>query len=488
MYHVVVRDRRAARCPRRSPTTSTIIAARSTTTWCSRTTSPPARNAPSFTLEASGHRHAARCALRLRAHGARALRRHGLGERPHRASHVRLRAEHAGRRAANGCAAAASTSGRKRVTYPIIDRWYAKGHDQFHKDGEGEGLDLYSIGGSRGAGGTGVWDGTKLWTSDNFVERAGAVERAAARGVQAHLRALGCRRAPARSQRPNNSPSIAAATSTRWRACSISPGNEAVVGIGITEHPAVRRFPRGRAHARPARPLDELLGGEQGRRARHRGDPRRRRDTRPALRTRSARRSKGNGNHLLLVKARDGVPLRYLHRRRLERRAGSSTDRAAWERYVKEFAARAAKPLTITVSARPVKARQLSRALWRCWLSASAAFAQNKYFADWPAGTDPREVGKRVAERFIPDAAHGDAAATARRRCTTRTWPRGPARCSSRSLTKDEDLEKRLVDRFDPFLTANANARAARRSRGRHGVRRAAARALPAGARAFVIA
>src|SRR4051812_38567416 len=58
----------------------------------------------------------------------------------------------------------------KRVTYPIVDRWYAKGHDQFHKDGEGEGLDLYSIGGSRGAGGTGVWGGSKLLTSDNFTE------------------------------------------------------------------------------------------------------------------------------------------------------------------------------------------------------------------------------------------------------------------------------------------------------------------------------
>src|SRR5690349_12595033 len=57
----------------------------------------------------------------------------------------------------------------KRVAYPVIDRWYAKGHDQFHKDEEGEGLDLYSIGGSRGAGGTGAWDGSKLWTSDNFI-------------------------------------------------------------------------------------------------------------------------------------------------------------------------------------------------------------------------------------------------------------------------------------------------------------------------------
>src|SRR5215831_2138850 len=57
----------------------------------------------------------------------------------------------------------------KRVTYPIVDRWYAKGHDQFHADGEGEGLDLYSIGGSRGDGGTGLWDGARLWASDNFA-------------------------------------------------------------------------------------------------------------------------------------------------------------------------------------------------------------------------------------------------------------------------------------------------------------------------------
>ena len=34
--------------------------------------------------------------------------------------------------------------------------------------------------------------------------------------------------------------------------------------------------------------------------------------------------------------------------------------------------------------------------------SLANAPARNKYFSDWPAGTDPREVGKRVAERFIP--------------------------------------------------------------------------------------
>jgi hypothetical protein len=35
-------------------------------------------------------------------------------------------------------------------------------------------------------------------------------------------------------------------------------------------------------------------------------------------------KSPGYGNHLLLVKARDGVPLRLFHRRRLEPRAASS--------------------------------------------------------------------------------------------------------------------------------------------------------------------
>jgi hypothetical protein len=45
----------------------------------------------------------------------------------------------------------------------------------------------------------------------------------------------------------------------------------------------------------------------------------------------------------------------------------------------------------------------MRRALYAlCLLLPAAAFTQNKYFADWPAGTDPREVGKRVAERFIP--------------------------------------------------------------------------------------
>jgi pectinesterase len=55
----------------------------------------------------------------------------------------------------------------KRVSYLVVDRWYNKGHDHYHKD-EGEGMDMYQTGQSRGCGGTGVWDGQKLYVSRNY--------------------------------------------------------------------------------------------------------------------------------------------------------------------------------------------------------------------------------------------------------------------------------------------------------------------------------
>src|SRR6195952_282254 len=64
-----------------------------------------------------------------------------------------------------------STSGLdiwfKRVPYPIVDRWYNIGHDHYHHD-EGEGIYMYNVGGSLGAGGTAVWDGSRVWAGANF--------------------------------------------------------------------------------------------------------------------------------------------------------------------------------------------------------------------------------------------------------------------------------------------------------------------------------
>jgi hypothetical protein len=55
----------------------------------------------------------------------------------------------------------------KRPSYLVVDRWYAKGHDHYHKE-EGEGLDMYAVGRTRGAGGTGIWNGEQLFTSRNY--------------------------------------------------------------------------------------------------------------------------------------------------------------------------------------------------------------------------------------------------------------------------------------------------------------------------------
>lgn len=56
----------------------------------------------------------------------------------------------------------------KRVRYPIVDRWYNKGHDAYHVD-TGEGIDTYTVRSGRGCGGTGVWDGKQLWVSGNWA-------------------------------------------------------------------------------------------------------------------------------------------------------------------------------------------------------------------------------------------------------------------------------------------------------------------------------
>jgi len=56
----------------------------------------------------------------------------------------------------------------KRVPYPIVDRWYNIGHDHYHHD-EGEGIDMYNVGTTLGAGGTGIWAGGKLYSGINFT-------------------------------------------------------------------------------------------------------------------------------------------------------------------------------------------------------------------------------------------------------------------------------------------------------------------------------
>ena len=238
----------------------------------------------------------------------------------------------------------------KRVAYPIIDRWYAKGHDQFHKDEEGEGLDLYSIGGSRGAGGTGVWDGTKLWTSDNFVK--------------AEVLSNGPRRAAFKlTYSPWDAGAAGSVSETKQLTTDCGQNfdsfasvfdfvsNEAVIGIGITEHAQPQGFAKGVLTRDPdgrwmsfwEENKDGGLGiavilasGE----------------TPAGFAYEPAAKPPGNANNLLLVKAKDGVPVRYQAGAGWTG-SGQFADRAAWETHVRSHADRALKPLRISVSARP---------------------------------------------------------------------------------------------------------------------------------------
>ncbi|VXB39853.1 glycoside hydrolase family 88 protein [Brevundimonas sp. G8] len=65
----------------------------------------------------------------------------------------------------------------KRVRYPFMDRQLK--FPNYHTD-RGEGLDYYDVGRGRGAGGLGVWQDNKLWTSRNFktyrIEETGGDE------------------------------------------------------------------------------------------------------------------------------------------------------------------------------------------------------------------------------------------------------------------------------------------------------------------------
>ena len=58
----------------------------------------------------------------------------------------------------------------KRVDYPIINKWYKQDLEEgisYHED-QGEGLDNYHVGASRGTGGIGIWMDGQLATSKNY--------------------------------------------------------------------------------------------------------------------------------------------------------------------------------------------------------------------------------------------------------------------------------------------------------------------------------
>lgn len=88
-------------------------------------------------------------------------------------------------------------------------------------------------------------------------------------------------------------------------------------------------------------------------------------------------------------------------------------------------------------------------------LTATSGLAQSKYFSNWEKGASPKEVGKRVAENFV--ARKFDFETNPRREYVI--YPEVISWYGSLTVAdqiKDQDLESRLIGRFDRFLNADA--------------------------------
>jgi rhamnogalacturonyl hydrolase YesR len=96
--------------------------------------------------------------------------------------------------------------------------------------------------------------------------------------------------------------------------------------------------------------------------------------------------------------------------------------------------------------------KSITRTMVACGVILGAAtqgYAQ-KEFQNWPAGSSPREIGKRVAERFVASKHLRDDTIIYPETCT---WY---GALTFAQLSGDKDLTRRLIARFEPLFTTEA--------------------------------
>lgn len=229
----------------------------------------------------------------------------------------------------------------KRVPYPIVDRWYNKGHDHYHKE-EGEGLDMYGVGTTRGAGGTGIWDGKRLYTSRNYMTWkviANGPIRAIFELSYAPWDAGGTRVSEVKRFTIDAGHEFDTVDST----FVFDGADRLPVAIGLNktpaypdQHPVVKTRRLAKSHAL-AQWVTQRGNGDFGTAIIVPG-------------TTAATYAEDAANDLVVAAATSGKPLRYY----LGAAAGWSTDvhdQADWQRKVEAEAARLASPIRVTLSA-----------------------------------------------------------------------------------------------------------------------------------------
>ena len=229
----------------------------------------------------------------------------------------------------------------KRVGYPIVDRWYNKGHDHYHKD-EGEGMDMYQVGPSRGCGGAGIWDGSKLYVSRNYktwkVIANGPIRAVFELAYDAWDAGHGVKVSEVKHFTVDAGHNLDQLDST----FTVVEGaaKELTVAIGLNKNSADRgqeaKFEdtRTAAAGSAAQWITQKTNGMLGT---------------AVIVPSSTGFAEDNLNHLVLAKATSGQPLRYYVGAGWSK-AGEFTTKEAWNAYIATCAARAKAPVKVTLS------------------------------------------------------------------------------------------------------------------------------------------
>ncbi len=227
----------------------------------------------------------------------------------------------------------------KRVSYPIVDRWYNKGHDHYHKD-EGEGMDMYQVGASRGCGGTGVWINQQLYVSRNYKSWkviANGPIRAIFELTYEAWPAAGLMVSEVKRFTVDAGHNLDQIEST----FTVTGAKEITVGIGLNKTPTDKgQEPQITLTPNPAdgsltQWVVQKTNGSLG--------------TAVIVPAGFLGLAEDERNHLLLAKVATGQPLRYYAGAGWSK-AGEFSTLQAWHDYVAAWAARAAWPVQIVLS------------------------------------------------------------------------------------------------------------------------------------------
>jgi pectinesterase len=229
----------------------------------------------------------------------------------------------------------------KSVTYPIVDRWYNVGHDHYHHD-EGEGMDMYNVGTSRGCGGTGVWDGQKLHVGRNYktwkVVANGPIRAIFELAYEA-WDANGLKVAEVKRFTVDAGHNLDQIDST----FTIEGANEATIAIGIFKNSADRgqdpkiTYTPNQKDGWVAQWEEQKTNGSLGEAVVVPGG--------------IAGLTDDAVNHLILVKAVSGQPVHYYVGAGWSKQ-GEFTTAQSWNEYVAACAARAKSPIKVAVASR----------------------------------------------------------------------------------------------------------------------------------------